>query len=368
MIFPEQTPCWRSANAYGGRHSREATIGPATSIGVRLALLCVLIWAFAPAAIQAQEKRVTIGYQLIYNPWKAAIAAGAFEEATGYDITWRKFDSGGKVIAALASGSVQLAMAGSSPIAAGVSRGLNLELVWIIEDIASAEALVVREGSGITAPQDLRGKRLGVPFASTTHFHTLFALEQFGIDPKDVHLRHLQPPEIVEAWEKGEIDAAFVWDPALGQIKRSGNVLITSGQLSNWGKATFDGLVAERSWAARNPDFMCAFVKTIAAADAAYRDNTEAWTADSPEVQAIVGLIGGNPEDVPGVLDLYDFPSLEEQASERWLGGGAAGGGAKALKLTSEFLKGERKIPTVLEDYSRTVNPAWVEMVLSGGC
>jgi taurine transport system substrate-binding protein len=85
-------------------------------------------------------------------------------------------------------------------------------------------------------------------------------------------------------------------------------------------------------------------------------------------VQAIVGLIGGNPEDVPGVLDLYDFPSLEEQASERWLGGGAAGGGAKALKFTSEFLKGERKIPTVLEDYSGAVNTAWVEMVLSGGC
>ncbi len=351
-----------------GRHSREATIGPATSIGVRLALFGVLLWAYAPAAVQAQEQRVTIGYQPIYNPWKAAIAAGTFEAATGYDITWRKFDSGGKVIAALASGSVQLAMAGSSPIAAGVSRGLNLELVWIIEDIASAEALVVREGSGITAPQDLRGKRLGVPFASTTHFHTLFALEQFGIDPKEVQLQHLQPPEIVEAWERGEIDAAFVWDPALGQIKRSGNVLITSGQLSNWGKATFDGLVAERNWAARNPGFMCTFVKTIAAADAAYRDNTEAWTADSPEVQAIVGLIGGNPEDVPGVLDLYSFPTLEEQASVRWLGGGAAGGGAKALKLTSEFLKGERKIPTVLEDYSRTVNPAWVEMVLSGGC
>ena len=322
----------------------------------------------APADVQAQEKRVTIGYQLVYNPWKAAIAAGAFEAATGYDITWRKFDSGGKVIAALASGSVQLAMAGSSPIAAGVSRGLNLELIWIVEDIASAEALVVREGSGIAAPQDLRGKRLGVPFASTTHFHTLFALEQFGIDPKEVQLQHQQPPEIVEAWEKGEIDAAFVWDPALGQIKRSGTVLITSGQLSNWGKATFDGLIADRSWAARHPDFMCAFVQTIAAADAAYRDNTEAWTADSPEVQAIVGLIGGNPEDVPGVLDLYDFPSLEEQASERWLGGGAAGGGAMALAFTSEFLKGERKIPTVLADYGRAVNPAWVETVLSGGC
>jgi taurine transport system substrate-binding protein len=272
------------------------------------------------------------------------------------------------VIAALASGSVQLAMAGSSPIAAGVSRGLNLELIWIVEDIASAEALVVRDGAGIAAPQDLRGKRLGVPFASTTHFHTLFALEQFGIDPREVELRHLQPPEIVEAWENGEIDAAFVWDPALGRIKRNGTVLITSGQLSNWGKATFDGLIADRRWAARHPDFMCAFVKTMAEADAAYRDNRTAWTADSPEVLAIVGLIGGNPEDVPGVLELYDFPTLEDQASERWLGGGTAGGGAKALAFTSEFLKGERKIPTVLGDYSRAVNPGWVEMVLNGGC
>lgn len=337
-------------------------------IGARLALICVLVWTCAPTSLQAQDERVTIGYQLVYNPWKAAIAAGAFEAASGYDITWRKFDSGGKVIAALAAGGVDIAMAGSSPIAAGVSRGLNIELFWIVEDIASAEALVVRDGSGIEAPQDLRGKRIGVPFASTTHFHTLFALEQFGIDPKEVHLQHLQPPEIVEAWRRGEIDAAFVWDPALGQIKDSGKVLITSGQLSNWGKATFDGMVAERAWAARNPEFMCAFVKTLAEADAAYRDNRQDWTADSPEVQAIAGLIDGEPEDVPGVLDLYNFPTLEEQASARWLGGGAAGGAAKALKFTSEFLKDERKIPTVLEDYSRAVNPAWVEMVLAGAC
>jgi len=335
---------------------------------MRLTLFAVLVFALAPAAVQAQEKRVTIGYQLVYNPWKAAIAAGAFEAATGYDIAWREFDSGSKVIAALASGSVQIALAGSSPIAAGVSRGLNIELFWVLEDIASAEALVVRDGSGIAAPQDLRGKRLGVPFASTTHFHTLFALEQFGIDPKTVQLRNLQPPEIVNAWDKGEIDAAFVWGPALSHIKRGGRVLITSGRLSAWGKATFDGLVAERGWAARNPAFMCTLVKTIAATDAAYRDDPQAWTADSPEVRAIVGLVGGNPEDVPGALALYEFPTLEDQASDRWLGGGADGGAAKALKFTAEFLRDERKIPTVLADYGRAVNPAWVEIVIDGGC
>jgi taurine transport system substrate-binding protein len=315
-------------------------------------------------SVLAADKEVTIGYQLIYNPWKVAIVDGAFEKATGYKINWKKFDSGAKVINAMASGDVQLALGGSSPIAAGVSRGLDLELVWIVEDIASAEALVVRNGSGINAPQDLKGKKIGVPFVSTTHFHTLFALEQFGLSPKDVKILNMTPPNIMAAWERGDIDATFVWDPALGKCKQTGKVLITSGLLSSWGKATFDGMLANKKWAAENPDFMVNFIKTIAAADEAYRSNPGAWTEDSDMVKKIVKLIGGNPADVPGVLALYSFPTLEEQASDRWLGGGKDGGAARALFFTSEFLMKEKKIPSLLDDYGKAVNPKWVNMAL----
>ena len=314
------------------------------------------------------QNEVTIGYQLIYNPWKVAIANGDFEKATGFKIDWRKFDSGAKVITAMASGDVQLALAGSSPAAAAISRGLDVELIWIVENIGSAEALVVRNGSGIVAPQDLRGKTIAVPFASTSHFHLLFALEQFGIGPKDVTVLNMQPPQIAAAWERGDIDAAFVWDPALGKIKKNGKVLITSGTLSSWGKATFDGMLASKSFGAAHPQFMCKFIKTIAAADQAYRSNPAAWTPDSAPVKAIVKLIGGNPADVPKVLALYDFPPLEVQASARWLGGGAKGGVARALTFTAQFLKSQKKIPAVLPDYSVGVNDRWVKMVLAGGC
>ena len=342
-------------------------MGSRISWAVCLAML--LVWAGPAAAQDAdQDKQVTIGYQLVYNPWKVAIVEGLFEAATGYEITWQRFDSGAKVITAMAAGDLQLSMAGSSPIAAAISRGLAVELVWIVEDIASAEALVVRDGAGVQSPQDLKGKRLAVPFASTTHFHSLFALEQFGIAPSDVMLVNMQPPEIVEAWRKGSIDAAFVWDPALAEIKESGRVLITSGLLSSWGKATFDGMLADRAWAEAHPAFMCRFIKTLAAADAAYRDDPALWTADSPQVAAIVSLIGGRPELVPQSLELYDFPTLEAQASPRWLGGGGEGGAARALKFTSEFLKRQRKVPSVLDDYSSAVNPRWVEAVLAGDC
>lgn len=329
-----------------------------------LAVCALALGLGVPA--QAADKEVTIGYQLIYNPWKVAIADKKFEEATGYKIKWKKFNSGAKVITAMASGDVHISLAGSSPIAAGVSRDLPIKLFWITENINDAEALVVRNGSGITAPQDLKGKKIGVPFVSTTHFHTLFALEQFGINSKDVKLLNMQPNAIAAAWERGDIDAAFVWDPALGRIKKSGKVLITSGDLSNWGKATFDGMVVTTDFADQHKDFMCKFVKIMAEADAAYRDDPKAFAGDSENAKKIVKMVGGEAADVPGVLALYDFPTLEQQASDTWLGGGAKGGAALALQFTSEFLKQEKKVDNVLKDYGTVVTDEFAKAALAG--
>ncbi len=329
-----------------------------------LALLALLGSQATPASAGGP---VTIGYQLIYNPWKVAIAEGAFERATGREIRWRKFDSGAKVLTAMASGDLHIALAGSSPIAAGVSRGIDMQLFWIGEDIGAAEALMARDGAGIASLQDLVGKKLAVPFASTTHYHALFALEHFGIDPAQVEIRNMQPNQIAAAWLRGQIDAAFVWNPALGRIQKTGKVLITSGELSRLGRATFDGLVVLREFADGEPEFMRAFVEVLAAADQAYRGHPEAWTPDSAQVQAIVRTVGGEPEDVPRVLALYGFPTLEEQASEVWLGGGAHSGAARALRDTARFLKEQGKIPALAADYGRFVTSRFVDAALLDG-
>ena len=318
--------------------------------------------AAALGALPAQAQEATIGYQLVMNPWKVAIVDGAFEKATGYKISWKRLDSGAKAITAMASGDVDIALAGSSPIAAGVSRGLPIKLFWIVENINDAEALVVRDGAGITAPQDLKGRKIGVPFVSTTHFHTLFALEQFGIDPSEVKLLNMQPNAIAAAWERGDIDAAFVWDPALGRIKKSGTVLISSGQLAAWGKATFDGMVVRNEFADANGDFMCRFIETIAAADAAWRDDPASFAPGTENAGKVVKLIGGNEADVAGVLSLYDFPDMETQAGPAWLGGGAA----TALTATAEFLKAERKVDALLPDYGAVVTNEHVKAAMDG--
>lgn len=305
----------------------------------------------------AQSKEVVIAYQDMVVPWRYAQDAQAIEKQTGYKVTFRKLASGADVIRALASGSVQIGEAGSAPIAAGLSQGLGIELFWILDNINDAEALVTRNGSDVKSLADLKGKRLAVPFVSTSHFHTLLALETAKVDPRNVKIVNMRPPEIAAAWERGDIDATFIWDPVLAKAKKSGHVLTTSGRIAQeTGKATFDGIVVNKAFARDNDAFLTSFVKVLADTDTSYRANRAAWTPESPQVKAVAKWSGAEAADVPASLALYDFPTPQQQASAAWLGGGAA----KSLAATAAFLKSQGTIQTVLPDYATGVNATWV--------
>jgi len=75
------------------------------------------------AAQALAEETVRIGYQNEPDLSQAAIVDGGYEKALGAKIEWRKFDSGASVITALASNAIDIGYAGSSPLAAGVTRG-----------------------------------------------------------------------------------------------------------------------------------------------------------------------------------------------------------------------------------------------------
>ena len=321
------------------------------------AAIAALLFGAAPAS--AQQKEVTIAYQDMVIPYRIAQEAKEIEKATGYKITWKQFGGGGEVIKALAANAVQIGEVGSAGIAAAVSRGEPLELFWILDDIGSAEALVVKNGSGINTVADLKGKKIGVPFNSTTHFHTLVALEQAKVNPADVQILNLRPPEVRAAWQRGDIQATFIWDPVLADAKKDGKVIMTSGQISaSTGKATFDGYVVNKDWAKANKDFLVKFVKIMAAADANYAANKAKWTAGSPEIAAVAKWSGAKPEDAPASIALYQFPTAAEQAS-KWLGGGKNSVAAKALASTAEFQLSQKQIEKVLPDYSVAVNPEY---------
>lgn len=323
---------------------------------VSLALTCSAVIGLSFCA-SAADKTVTFAYQDMMTPIRVLMESGKLESETGYKIKWVKFGGGGDVIRAMSSGDVDVGEAGSSPVAAAASQGLPIKLFWILDDIANAEQLVVRKGSGIKTIADLKGKTVAVPFVSTSHYQLMFALSEAGLTSKDVKVLNMRPPEIAAAWERGDIDATFIWAPVLDVAKKSGTVIASAGDFASKGKATFDGIVATDKFAGANKEFMTKFVTLLAAADADYAKNGASWTADSPEIRAVAKWTGANPADVPAGMAAYKFPTRTEQASAVWLGGGAA----KALQSTAEFLKEQGRISELAPDYAAFVTDEYVK-------
>lgn len=345
---------------------RRINTAPFIKVLRRVFSICIAVGVVAFVVPQAFAAEVTIGHQRVYDPWINAIATGQFERATGIDIEWRAFESSLETLGALARGDIQIAHAGGTGLAGAASVGVDFQIFWVLHDINAAEALVVRKGSDIEGPQDLRGKRIAVPIGSTAHYHLLFALEQFNIGLDQIVLVRRDPQEMLRDWDDGLIDAAFVWDPILSEIEKTGKVLLRSSQLRGWGRPTFAALAVNPAWAAENPGFMTDFVGAIAAADNAYRRNPGAWTRESAEIRNIAQIVGGAPKAAVDALRLYAYPSMREQTSRTWLGGGSLGGVARALLDNARFLNENGQLKTVRSGYVDFVTDEWIRRTLAG--
>lgn len=315
--------------------------------------------ALALFALQAQaaETTVRIGYQAEPDPSHVAIVDGQYEKALGSKIEWRKFDSGASVIAALASGSIDIGYAGSSPLAAGVTRGAPIKAFLIAGLIGDAEALAVRNGSGIKEPKDLVGKKIATPFVSTAHYSLLFALKHWGIDPSKVNILNLQPPEIAAAFARGDIDATYVWDPTLAAAKTNGKVLITSGEVAKLGGPTFVAWIARNDFATAHPEAVTAFAKVTLDSFAGYRKDPAAYGVGAPEAKKIADFDGAKAEEIPEEVAGAYYPLADEQSSDALLGKGTA----EAIAATAAFLKDQKKVDAVLPSYDSAVTAQFVK-------
>ena len=325
-----------------------------------LAAAAMLMMMGSGAAFAQQAKELTFAHQDMLVPLRLVMESGEVEKATGYKINWRMFSGGGDVIRAMASGDVQMGETGSSPLTAAASQGQDIKLFWISADIANAEALIARNASGINSMKDLAGKKVATPFVSTAHYQLMAGMKMDGVDPRSVNVMNMRPPEIAAAWERGDIDATFIWDPVLSKIRGTGKTIATSGSIGKRGAPTFEGIVVNAKWAAANEPFMIAFVKALNRANEEYKASGKSWTPDSPQTKAMAKWTKADPKDVSAAMALYTFPTMAEQVSPAWLGGGAA----KAMAGTAAFLKEQGRVQEVKPDYSAFVTTAYVEKAM----
>lgn len=315
--------------------------------------LSILAAALSLTALSVQAVDVTIAYQTSAEPAKVAQADGTFAKESGAKVDWRKFDSGASVVRALASGDVQIGNIGSSPLAVAASQGVPIEVFLLASQLGNSEALVVKKS--IKDPKDLIGKRIAVPFISTTHYSLLASLKHWGIKPGQVQIVNLQPPAIIAAWQRGDIDGAYVWSPAVNQLEKDGNVLTDSAQVGKWGSPTLDVWVVRKDFAEKHPEVVTAFARSALAPQKAYIDNPDAWLKQDDNLEKLARLSGVPKEDVPVLVKGNTYLTAQQQIEQ------LIGPVNKAIVDTAGFLKEQGKVPQAGSDYSSFVTDRFIQ-------
>ena len=300
-----------------------------------------LLAALAFIAFQAQAVNVTVAYQTSAEPAKVAT------------VDWRKFDSGASIVRALASGDVQIGNLGSSPLAVAASQQVPIQVFLLASKLGNSEALVVKKN--ISKPEDLIGKRIAVPFISTTHYSLLAALKHWGIKPGQVEIVNLQPPAIIAAWLRGDIDGAYVWAPAVNALEKDGKVLTDSSQVGEWGAPTLDVWVVRKDFAEKHPEVVKAFAKSAIDAQQPYIANPDEWLKQPENISKLSRLSGVPEADVPGLVKGNTYLTPQQQTAE------LTGPVNKAIIDTAQFLKEQGKVPAVATDYSQYVTDRFVQ-------
>jgi taurine transport system substrate-binding protein len=293
----------------------------------------------------ADKKTIRIAYQAFPSGDLIVKNQGLLEKALpDYEITWTKFDSGASINTAFVAKSLDIAAIGSSPVARGLSAPLNIpyQVAFVLDVAGDNEALVARNGAGVTDVAGLRGKKVAAPFASTAHYSLLAALNQAGLKESDLTIVDLEPQDIQAAWTRGDLDAAYTWLPSLAEIKKTGKVLISSRQLATAGKPTLDLGVVSTAFSSAHPEAVDAWRKAEAQAlDLIASDPAAAAKAVGAELNL-------DPADAQDQLSQGVFLKPADISSPEWLGTEAQVGKlADNLVSAAEFLKGQQKIDAV---------------------
>lgn len=286
-------------------------------------------------------KEIKIGYQVSPNGELLAKALGLAEKKfPGVKISWLKFDSGRDVNIAISGGSIDFGLVGTPPGASGIAQGLPYQIYYIHDIIGESEALVVKKDSGIASLQDLKGKTIATTFGSTSHFSFLSALKQNNINPKDLKIIDMQAPDLLAAWQRGDIDGGFTWQPVQSKLLASeGKVIITSKQVADKGALTGEFGIVYKDFVTQYPDAVKGYIDVLDEATHYYRDYPkEASEALSKE-------LGLTPEESLKAMKEIIVLDASEQTDAKYMGTkDHPGEFAALLKATGDFLLEQKTI------------------------
>lgn len=311
----------------------------------------------ARAQTSARPDIIRIGYLTAARAWVVGKTDGSFDKALGAKIEWVPFPSGGPALSLLAAKQIDFAIFGNTPIVAGLSRKLPIQILGSPEIVATSERLVTKPG--ITTLKDLEGKRIAVAPSSTMAFALEAVIRINKLDASRIKRLPLSQPDTIAAWKRGDIDATYINGPFWAELLADGGQqLLVSEQLQPSGVFVWNSAVVRTEFAEKYPDTVVTWLQTVQAQFDRYRSDPEG-------ISRILAEDFGAPfEAVRDTLAGLRYPTFQEQLGPKYWGDGPAAAKdaplIKALDDAAAFLAeaGEIKRGDVPTSFVPAVNYA----------
>jgi len=215
-----------------------------------LSLLTIQIFA-SSAFSQSLEKRI-VGYSAqagAYAPIWITKEAGLFRK-NGLDVNLVFIPGGPTAAAAMIANEVHaMAMAGPAIVTSNLA-GSDLVMTAGIVNTFAFQLVTIKS---ITAPNQLKGKRIGVNrFGAAPDVAARYALNYLKIDPREVTILQLgEQSTRLEAMKAGQLDAAILLPPITTLAQKEGmHVLLDMSELG--GEFLISGLASSEKFLRQN--------------------------------------------------------------------------------------------------------------------
>ncbi len=307
-----------------------------------------------PTIIHAET--LTVAYfQEWPTPNQFAQMKKIYDETLGVDVKWVAFDAGTAMSAAMASGDVQISFSqGIPPFVVATSAGQDIQIVDIAVSYAENDNCVVRSSLEIDRDniKELEGKQVGVPIGTAAHYGFLKQMQYFGVNTSTMKIVDMSPADGAAAFATGNLDMVCGWGGALQRMKEYGNVLMNGAEKEKLGIQVFDATTVSTTWAQENAELLEKFLKVTAQMNAKYTNKG----ADEmlPVIAQAAGMKKNTAKDT---LKDFVFPSITEQLSTKWLGGGTQ----KFLKEVADFFVTQGVIPKARKNYNDAVDASYLK-------
>jgi NitT/TauT family transport system substrate-binding protein len=297
----------------------------------RLVIVAALLLVSIPT--EAQEPiRIGIGHQsLCTDTYSGGITVkqlGLLDKhlpRTGkyagakYDVVWEDYTSGPPITNQMLAGKLDIGVMGDYPLLVNIARFQEMQsLKSIIVSMTgynlqgSGNSIVVPADAPLYRFEDLKGKKVSVPFGSAAHGMLLKALVDRGLGPDFFTLINQSPPIGATSIQEKRIDAHADFCPwgELLEFKGFGRKIFDGSQT---GVAYLHGPVVRRDFADRHPEIVVAYLKAVVEANDWITRNPEEATTKQEQWTSI-------PKEV---LYLYfgrgGFLTLDATIKPRWV-------------------------------------------------